>query len=205
MIINNNKNFAFIHIQKTAGSSISSVLSKINGSQFSNVHDFIINLNSPEKYFKFAFVRNPWDRLYSWYNMMICKGKHNSFSKYLLDNSSNFSQFLDCTEIIEEKEDKVIKNKLIISNNLYYKSLSFNQLDYILDKNGNVMADFVGKFENLNQDFNYVMSVIKENKYTLPHINKFRHDNYRKYYTDKDVEKVAKLYKRDIEYFKYSF
>lgn len=204
MIINNNKKFAFIHIQKTAGSSITKVLSTIPGSTFMSAqHSFITYLNDPNKYFKFAFVRNPWDRLYSWYNMMISKGKHNDFSIYLLNNSKNFSQFLDCTEIIQEKQFD--RSKDVNFKDPYYKSISFNQLDYISNKDGKMIADFVGKFENLNEDFKKLTTMIDIPDVRLPHINRFNHDDYRKYYTGKDIEKVAKMYERDIKYFGYSF
>ena len=94
MIVNHKNKFMFVHIQKTAGSSVGDVLSSIDGTK--NIyysHSFIstINVNEYNGYFKFCFVRNPWDRLYSWYKMMIKKKIHNDYSKYLLENSNRFS------------------------------------------------------------------------------------------------------------------
>jgi len=49
------------------------------------------------------------------------------------------------------------------------------------------------------------MEKIGVNNIPLHHLNKFDHKDYRTYYTDKDVEKVYNMYKRDIEYFSYEF
>ena len=59
----------FVHIQKTAGISIVSALSKHGGK--GNFHQHILDMLAEAKpnknYFKFAFVRNPWDRAVSRY------------------------------------------------------------------------------------------------------------------------------------------
>ncbi len=204
MIFNDNKKFAFVHIQKTGGISISSVLNNINGSVNNNRHDFIKNLINPDDYYKFAFVRNPFDRIVSWYNMGISKNKNahivgydNDFWKYLLENSNSFSDFLKCTDDILEKDDNIPEP--------YYKSIRFNQLDYISDINGNVAVDFIGRFENIESDFNRVISKLSIECKSLPHLNSFAHKDYKSYYTSKDVDCVLSLYKKDIEYFNYKF
>ena len=72
MIINHNKKYVFVHIHKTAGTSISINMLKSGGIKYKNKHSFITELeNEYKNYFKFSFVRNPWDRLVSWYNMFL--------------------------------------------------------------------------------------------------------------------------------------
>lgn len=203
MIINNKYNFLFIHIQKTAGTSVTNSLNKIEETkQLYYPHSMIniLNVRNYQNYFKFCFVRNPFDRLLSWYNMIINKGVHNDWSDYLLKNSDNFSEFLNLTEIIIEKNP--LESMYEIE---YPKSISFNQLDYISDNNGNILVDFIGRFEIINEDYNKIMEKINVKDLPLPHLNKFDHKDYRNYYTDKDVEKVYEMYKRDIEYFGYEF
>jgi chondroitin 4-sulfotransferase 11 len=203
MIINHKYKFIFVHIQKTAGSSIANVLSDIDGTEsILYPHSFInaINLEQYNEYFKFCFVRNPWDRLFSWYKMMLKKGVHNDFSDYLLNNSSNFFEFLNLTNVIYETyplEWDGIRP--------YPKSISFNQLDYITDNNGNILVDFIGRFESLNEDYNKVMEKIGITNLPLPHINKSTSGEYKYFYTESDIEKVYKLYKKDIKYFNYTF
>ncbi len=203
MIINHKYKFIFVHIQKTAGSSIANVLSNIDGTKrILYPHSFInsIDFEKYNEYFKFCFVRNPWNRLFSWYKMMLKKGVHNYFSDYLLNNSSNFSEFLDLTDIIYEKSN-------LEWNGIhpYPKSISFNQLDYITDVNGNLLVNFIGRFESLEEDYNKIMEKIGIPNLPLPHINKSTNGEYKYFYTDSDIEKVYNMYKRDIDYFGYKF
>ena len=202
MIINKKYGFLFVHIQKNAGSSIKKELSNFEDtSEYKYWHSFIDpEIENLQNYFKFCFVRNPWDRLVSWYNMMLSKGIHNDFSGYLLSNSKNFSEFLDLTNIIYET-NKFECNDLY----LYPKSISFNQLDYVSDNDGKILVDFIGKFENLQEDYNQICDKIKIKSFRLEKINQYNHKDYKSYYNDRDIEKVYNLYKRDIEYFDYKF
>jgi hypothetical protein len=193
MIFNVERKFAFVHIQKTGGISMETVLCKIPGTTKTNQHEFLDRLEDPGSYFKFGFVRNPFDRLVSWYNMGIRKGPINTFWKYILNNSNNFSEFLDCREEIVESGEITP----------YLKSIAFNQVDYLVDSFGN-MPDFIGRYENISDDFNLLMSRLSL-KNALPHLNKFEHADYRTFYKPRDVDKVEKLYERDISYFNYKF
>lgn len=117
-----------------------------------------------------------------------------------LSNSTCFSEFINLTEIIYETN---MFEK--ISEENYPKSISFNQLDYLSDEEGNVLVDFIGKFENLQLDYAHIMKQLNIPSASLQHLNKFEHKDYRSYYSDADIEKVYNLYKRDIEYFHYQF
>ena len=101
MIYHPEKNYLFVHIQKTGGTSISEALMKHAGATFvspAHLPLHALEFSSPRP-FVFAVVRNPWDRLVSWYEMMKRNKIHNDFSKYLLEPSSNgsavsFSEFI---------------------------------------------------------------------------------------------------------------
>jgi chondroitin 4-sulfotransferase 11 len=202
MIINHQHRFLFIHIQKTAGSSITEALNRLDGSQqLGYQHSMMNSLETAiyEGYWVFCFVRNPFDRLVSWWNMMMHKGIHNDFSRYLLSNSSSFSEFLDCTEVIDDQ------NALIPSmNEPYPKSIAFNQLDYMTGKDGRLDVHFIGRFESLQADFKRVSDAIGV-QMELPHSNAFERRHYREYYRPRDVEKVRRMYKRDLKFFDYDF
>lgn len=193
----------FVHIQKTGGSSISHVLyHDLGGRQIGNYHSRMQDVRIFFRPYTFAFVRNPWDRLVSWYNMMQKKGVHNSLSRYLLENSNNFSEFLRLTEVIHENE---YEPKRFFSLRPYLKSIAFNQVDYVTNRKGHIVADFIGRFETLQDDFDVLMGNLGLPPKDLPRLNVFKHADYRKYYTSADVDFVAKLFKKDIDYFQYTF
>ena len=80
------------------------------------------------------------------------------------------------------------------------------QKNFLFDKDGNQLVDFVGRFENLQEDFEHVQKQIGLTQYQLRHHNKSRDNNsYRDAYTDKTAELISRVCKEDIETFGYSF
>jgi len=81
-----------------------------------------------------------------------------------------------------------------------------NQLDWFVDPHGNLMVDFIGKFENLIEDWNVISSKLGISQ-ELPHVNinpdKSKH--YTKYYTDATKKIIGDKFKIDIKYFDYEF
>lgn len=202
MIINYKHRFLFVHIQKTAGTSVTEALGQLEGSQrLGYDHSMVASVEASvyDGYVVFCFVRNPFDRLVSWWNMMLHKGAHNDFSRYLLSRSSSFSAFLDCTEVVYE-ENPLER----CMDQPYPKSIAFNQLDYITGGDGRLAVNLMGRFECLEADFKRVSDAIGV-QLVLPHSNAFGRRHYRDYYSPADVEKVRRMYKRDLDYFGYDF
>ena len=74
----------------------------------------------------------------------------------------------------------------------------------IVDKDGNLLMDFLGHYENLAEDVAYVCQKIGVNE-QLPHLNQSQHKDYRDYYTDRTRELIAEHYAKDISLFGYDF
>ena len=96
MLINHEKKFIYIHIPKTGGISVRSIISKIPGTITANPpHGSIEFLNkkfNTKDYFKFTTVRNPFD----WYKSFFSfKGSSWSHDIYTPDNKKNFNKWLN--------------------------------------------------------------------------------------------------------------
>ena len=212
--INHNKKCIYIHIPKNGGSYISEILSKHYG--FKNYYlqrpdhenfclgkDYsvdkhenkihgtliyyktspfinnIINMNEEKwnSYFIFTFIRNPYDRIVSGWNYI---------NKYNIP----FKNYLD----------------------IHYKSTSFNywhvfmtQSRHMIDVNGKININYIGKIENLEDDLKIILSKI--GFHTIIHQpfkkNSKSHNNYKSYYNNHILEKVNYLMKEDFENFDY--
>ena len=65
--------------------------------------------------------------------------------------------------------------------------------------------DFIGKYENLENDVSHIIQVLGIKCTKLPHRNKTIQCGYQNYYTPATEMKVAFLYRDDIKEFGYSF
>ncbi len=187
----------FVHVPKTAGSSMRRCIEKRgfgaveyhapDGSN-DNVTGVYVNgtawrikrnlLSVWDDYFKFAFVRNPWDRMVScWAN----RGRR----------CGDFGTFLRGYPYPQNKHDLVWH--------------TIPQLTHMTDVGGNNMMDFIGRFENLQEDFNTICGKIGMSQKTLPHVNKSKHKHYTEYYDNETKQIVAEKYAKDIEVFGYEF
>ena len=181
----------FIHIRKTAGISIRNVLGECDGTHdglhFHNHlyhHKNILSGQLYSEYFKFTFVRNPWDLRVSLYRY-LAKGGHGSLTRY--------ARQLSFSNWIKRYSDRV---------NVNTTHTGRTQTSYIEPPKD---MDFIGKFENLQEDFNIVCDKIGIPRQELPHKNKTKHKHYTEYYDDETRQIVAEKYAKDIEYFNYEF
>jgi hypothetical protein len=78
------------------------------------------------------------------------------------------------------------------------------QLKLLVDDNGTMVMDFVGRFENLEKDWNDVQARIGITA-PLPQLKQTRHLHYRRYYNRELIDEVACLYPQDIKVFGYQF
>jgi chondroitin 4-sulfotransferase 11 len=200
VLVSDSHKLVFVHIQKTGGVTVDDLLWKRipDLRSISARHAFArrgrAELDAWDEYFKFAFARNPWDRLVSWYTMITTFDKGgNELWWYVHDNSSTFEDFIhNCTGEVE------------IKKGVYY-SFAYNQLDYVTDEHGNLLVDFIGRLENLDQDIHEVFRRLGLVLEKVPHHNRSLHRHYSTFYTPETEMIVRERFKRDIEYFGYEF
>lgn len=73
-----------------------------------------------------------------------------------------------------------------------------------MDDNGELIVDYIGRFENLNLDVKTIFSRLNIEA-SLPHLNKGNRGEYYSFYDNEAKEMVETLYSDDISYFNYSF
>jgi hypothetical protein len=79
-----------------------------------------------------------------------------------------------------------------------------SQSDMLVDRHDRLLVDFVGRFESVASDFAYVCRVLGLEA-TLPRENTTRHSDYRSYYDDRLAEEVGRFFAADVERFGYAF
>jgi hypothetical protein len=138
---------------------------------------------SPEQFdsfFKFAFVRNPFDRFVSYCSFMTrFKGE------FLAQPQRVMAHFLQ--------------------NPPRQHVLFWPQNSFIVDSNGELLADYVGRVEKMQQSYDEIAKRIGIPSAQLEKVNTSTRSDFRSYYTPPLVEGVAKLYARDLELFGYEF
>lgn len=142
-----------------------------------------------EGLFKFAFVRNPWDlQVSSWHHLRRERPD-------LVAGIADFEAFLDW------KLDPARPPQ-------YHADMStVTQADYLVDLHGKLIVDFVGRYENLQEDFAEACRRIAIKQPKLLHSRKAgdRKNDYRAYYSDRTAQRVADFYQADVERFGYRF
>ncbi len=186
MLVCDSHNFMFIHIQRTGGTSIREMCHKLSlktyEKEFFHGHvNLLEDFDILNKYKTFAFVRNPWDRVLSWYKLLtkdVAKDKKFSFEDYIL----NFEEF----------------------NNAKIHSFRPCQYDYIY-KDKKKCIDYIGKFENYEKDLKDIFSKFGISIDSIPNINGTDHKKYQEYYTPKMAKHIEEICHKDIEEFGYKF
>ena len=194
-MINHEHKFIFIHIPKCAGMSIGKTLTELtkpkddephygtkwNYSGFKIHHDEF-DEKIWKEYFVFTFIRDPIDRLLSQYYYRDFL-YHHEFEYAVKNMKGLFSQRYGYREPGTHPTNGSI---IDISDHYgewihYPGQRGFLQGQYSNGIDKRPYIDFYGKYETLQEDFDYVCEKIGLPKTKLPHSNKSRNDRNFKY------------------------
>jgi len=182
-------------------------------------------LGNFDDYHKIGVIRNPWDRMISWWSFrnalphIIKNNKTATLEKFLKDPHSwehlsglqrkNIDKVTgkEISRKIKKGDRYVIESKHwpgqdpIEPGPIYHKNL----LQDYFSIDGKVIIDSYIRFENIQEDFNKICNQIGIPIKKLQHLNKSKHKHYTEHYTNELKEIISKRYKKDIEYFQYKF
>jgi len=176
--VNEKRGLMYYDVPKCASTSIRTCL--FDGNDDTSLMD---PRKALDHYFKFTFVRNPWDRMVSNWKMFTTRpfriGQLHSMTR---ENLSSFNDFVAFAA----------QHK-----NHHWQPQSL----FLPDR-----PDFVGKLETFEQDFETLCRKIGIDADTIPHENPCRERHaYTTYYTDELMAVVAGMYADDISMFGYEF
>lgn len=201
----------FLHIPKVAGTSIERLLREIDPEIPQKVlrkRGFSHFLNDHTDYFVFSFVRNPYDRFVSAWKWGELKfSKEGELPFYKKERSVSFEEYVLLTTDLDYRKD----NENLWSEYDEYHTLpqfeffpNLNGGHYFTDKISPAFTcDFIGRFENLHEDFNTVCSNISVKQFKLPHAYNSKTFKQAFNWTSELKEKVYNYYKKDFELFNY--
>ena len=188
--INKTKEFVFIGNARCASTSMYEKLARIfDNTNIINdglgcppskyhmgVKEVLENYPFTENYYKFCFVRNPWSRVFSAYKEFK-KTHHRSWSYPILEYKS-FEEFcLDFNNCSLARDIHFLPN---------YEQITIDQ---------KICVDFVGKFENIYQDFEKVLGILGKGKITLDvHSRRTISSDYRKMYNNQTKNTHLPIY-----------
>jgi chondroitin 4-sulfotransferase 11 len=181
-------NCIFIQIPKNAGNSIANALFGETCPHWSYRHYQRANPSKFRRYFKFAFVRNPWDRLVSGY-FYVRSGTGRRGSLQHVADYNDFGAFV---------------HGWLNATSIWSSEVFKPQHHFICDDDLHVQMDFVGRLENIDADFRALCQRLNV-KPKLDRLNASNHRHYSQYYTEELRERVASIYARDIATFGYRF
>ena len=199
----------YIHVQKTAGTSMEQMpwLKGTGGHIPAIKYKFM-----PWFYetFKFAFVRNPWDRFVSaYFHVGIPRGEHIVDQEHTREGFARFVKSLDIEKLTNERMIEHIWQTYpsISPWPLHYHFLP--QWFFLYDNNKgpkrNRLVDFVGRYENLKVDWEIVAGNLGFGYTKLGHSRTAPpyKEHYTHYYTPELWDIIGKIYKVDCQLFDY--
>ncbi len=213
MLISHSHGFIYLHVPKTAGLSVREAIKGYAGEpekfkitrparekdgrpnpmyamwQVALLHARARDVRKEltqavyDRYFKFAFVRNPWDWHVSMFHFL------NNMKYKPVAGLASFEEYL---------------NWVVATPRPFPKGAAKFQKEVLADTQGRLLVDFVGRYETLATDFAWICRKLRIQA-DLPRLNVTSHGDYRAYYTARTRELVAEHYWPDIEMFGYKF
>ena len=184
-------NLVYIPLSKNANTTIRTIIYELNegisakGVNIYSQYNFPrINRFKLKKTYNFTFVRNPYDRLISFYQEKVKKNDPR-IKQYGLNSEMSFEDFVRI--ICKVPDNKLDKH----ANSQYYQIK-------------NLKIDFIGKVGNLDKDLKKVLSKANLTIKEIPQKNKSKKILSRHDISEELKDLIYQRYKNDFQKFNYS-
>ena len=203
MLLFRKQKILFVHIQKTGGTSVRHILRKQfrGGRELLDRHAHARNAmrhmgaKDYAEHYSFAFVRNPWDRMASWYIMFRAESRGRGgppLCRAAMSHGKDFASF-------------VTHGTDVVSYPRGDRSCGFSQLDYITDGDGKIIVNDAYRFEDFNDQCLSLAARLGFRLGKVPHKRARKRKHYSRFYTPALRDLIAERFSRDIEAFGYKF
>jgi hypothetical protein len=185
----------FVHIPKTAGISLTrTFFPDLHVSHTPiRIYKMLYQPEVYDSYFKFAFVRNPWDRLVSAFHYLKRGGRTKRDRLWAAANLAPYENFAG------------FARGWVNQDNVYSYVHFIPQHEFLCDRHLQIEFDYIGRFESIEDDFKYIGQRLRIGT-NLPHYNRGApRPDYRTFYDRETKAIVGRVYRDDIELLSYTF
>ncbi|HRI69965.1 MAG TPA: sulfotransferase family 2 domain-containing protein [Polyangium sp.] len=235
MFISHKYQAIFVHIQRTGGNSIQKIFADhdpdlvetipIDPSKQRTKHAWITDIVEAipneifTRYVKFSVVRNPFERMVSWYfhfkddknagdaDVKVNPHANPAEARDAHDFAARFTSIGDRVKYAINTNASTFEQFVMLPRDHpegLFERLYANQIDYV-SQDGHLLVDDVLRFENLTQDFDSFAHKIRFPG-RPPHVNaSSRHKRWQEHYSPQTKAIIAERFRRDCERWSYGF
>ena len=226
MILSHTHKFIFICSSKVGTTSMEEVLRPLQeGAEYDfgspgarivpkHIPPAILRGALPERvwneYFKFVFVRNPWDWFISqWFFNSVDAADARASRPSRRARLRGRARRAEREQLVRQGDELRTEDVDAVFELLkLFKGLpgrdGLYQSNWVYDMDDRVIVDYIGRYETLAADFEEVKSHLSLDL-ELPRLNTTEHRDYRSYYSAETRERVGELWAVDVKNFGYSF
>jgi hypothetical protein len=208
VIVSHQARVLFVHVQKTGGSTVQSVLldrlpgaeklAGLPGAKHAHLGAALDRQPELAAYWTFGFVRNPWARLWSWWSMIDRRDDQretgHAWATRRIANNQFWSGVLELGSF----------EAFVLEGPERFERLRTPQLDYL--RAGDRRADLIGRTESFGSDLARACARLGlAPPPEAPRRNAGPSSSYRDHYTPAMRDRVAELFAADVDEFGYEF
>ncbi|MFG0285470.1 MAG: sulfotransferase family 2 domain-containing protein [Phycisphaerales bacterium JB039] len=189
----------FIHVPKCGGVAITESLfghragGHLMCRDYERIFQRIYGIDDFPSYYRFAFIRNPWDRLHSAYQFLRAGGMLPADRHFAEQHLARYATFGDFV--------KRWVNEQNISLWLHF----WPQVHFLQNAAGRIDLSFIGRFETMESDYNQVRERLGAGSPLLRRNSARAPVPYIDAYDDESRAIVARVYREDIARLDYTF